>query len=81
MVDIDQLPIVVNYDLPYVAEDYVTELSNRKGGASGHSLSLVVPMRRRYLTKYNVLLTKLTCKNMKLLTMSIMNNQLYQTIN
>ena len=40
--DIDQLPQVVNFDLPTVAEDYVHRIGRTgRAGASGHAVSLV----------------------------------------
>lgn len=40
--DINQLPLVVNYDLPYVAEDYVHRIGRTgRAGASGKAISLV----------------------------------------
>ena len=40
--DINQLPLVVNYDLPYVAEDYVHRIGRTgRAGASGKATSLV----------------------------------------
>ncbi|USD35916.1 MULTISPECIES: DEAD/DEAH box helicase [Ferrimonas] len=40
--DIDQLPQVVNFDLPQVAEDYVHRIGRTgRAGASGHAVSLV----------------------------------------
>jgi ATP-dependent RNA helicase RhlE len=40
--DIDQLPIVVNYDLPMVAEDYVHRIGRTgRAGAEGLAVSLV----------------------------------------
>ncbi|HTV85742.1 MAG TPA: DEAD/DEAH box helicase [Dyella sp.] len=41
-IDIDQLPIVINYDLPMVAEDYVHRIGRTgRAGADGVALSLV----------------------------------------
>jgi ATP-dependent RNA helicase RhlE len=41
-IDIDQLPCVVNYDLPQVAEDYVHRIGRTgRAGASGIAISLV----------------------------------------
>ena len=41
-IDIDQLPIVINFDLPMVAEDYVHRIGRTgRAGASGLALSLV----------------------------------------
>ena len=40
--DINQLPHVVNYDLPYVAEDYVHRIGRTgRAGACGEAISLV----------------------------------------
>ncbi|GLQ96019.1 DEAD/DEAH box helicase [Dyella mobilis] len=41
-IDIDQLPIVINFDLPMVAEDYVHRIGRTgRAGAEGVALSLV----------------------------------------
>ncbi|PSU29053.1 DEAD/DEAH box helicase [Photobacterium lutimaris] len=41
-IDIDQLPQVVNFDLPNVAEDYVHRIGRTgRAGAAGHAVSLV----------------------------------------
>ena len=40
--DIDQLPQVVNFDLPHVSEDYVHRIGRTgRAGAEGHAVSLV----------------------------------------
>lgn len=41
-IDIDQLPIVINVDLPQVAEDYIHRIGRTgRAGADGHAISLV----------------------------------------
>ncbi|KTC86114.1 MULTISPECIES: DEAD/DEAH box helicase [Legionella] len=41
-IDIDQLPCVINFDLPQVAEDYVHRIGRTgRAGASGEAISLV----------------------------------------
>jgi len=41
-IDIDQLPIVVNFDLPHVPEDYVHRIGRTgRAGAEGRAISLV----------------------------------------
>lgn len=41
-IDIDQLPVVINFDLPQVAEDYVHRIGRTgRAGTQGHALSLV----------------------------------------
>ncbi len=41
-IDIDQLPQVVNFDLPNIAEDYVHRIGRTgRAGAEGHAISLV----------------------------------------
>lgn len=49
--DIDELPCVVNFDLPYNAEDYVHRIGRTgRAGASGKAISLVSPEEKRLLT-------------------------------
>jgi superfamily II DNA/RNA helicase len=48
--DIDDLPCVVNFDLPYNAEDYVHRIGRTgRAGASGKAISLVSPEEKRLL--------------------------------
>jgi ATP-dependent RNA helicase RhlE len=48
--DIDQLPHVVNYELPNVAEDYVHRIGRTgRAGATGEAISLVSEDERDYL--------------------------------
>jgi len=55
--DIDQLPCVVNYDLPHAAEDYVHRIGRTgRAGASGIALSLVAEDELRYLADIERLL-------------------------
>ena len=48
--DIEELPHVVNFDLPHVAEDYVHRIGRTgRAGATGEALSLVCPEDRTLL--------------------------------
>ncbi len=48
--DIDQLPHVVNYELPNVKEDYVHRIGRTgRAGRAGHLISLVAPDEERLL--------------------------------
>lgn len=48
--DIDQLPVVINFDLPMVAEDYVHRIGRTgRAGAEGQAVSLVSPEESRLL--------------------------------
>jgi ATP-dependent RNA helicase RhlE len=48
--DIDNLPHVVNFDLPHVPEDYVHRIGRTgRAGASGEAISLVAPEERGLL--------------------------------
>ncbi|KAF1691599.1 DEAD/DEAH box helicase [Pseudoxanthomonas koreensis] len=49
-IDIDQLPRVINFDLPMVAEDYVHRIGRTgRNGSSGEALSLVSQEDAKYL--------------------------------
>ena len=57
--DIDDLPIVVNYELPHVPEDYIHRIGRTgRAGASGEAISLVAPDEERYLADIERLLKK-----------------------
>jgi ATP-dependent RNA helicase RhlE len=48
--DIEDLPHVVNYELPYSAEDYIHRIGRTgRAGASGEAISLVSKMQERHL--------------------------------
>ncbi len=48
--DIDELPLVVNYEIPYVPEDYIHRIGRTgRAGASGVAISLVAPDEERLL--------------------------------
>ncbi len=55
--DIEQLPHVVNYDLPDVPEDYVHRIGRTgRAGVEGHAVSLVSPEDRPLLAQIEKLL-------------------------
>ncbi|HJU21778.1 MAG TPA: DEAD/DEAH box helicase [Casimicrobiaceae bacterium] len=57
--DIDDLPLVVNYELPHVPEDYIHRIGRTgRAGASGEAMSLVAPEEERYLADIERLLAK-----------------------
>jgi ATP-dependent RNA helicase RhlE len=57
--DIDDLPLVVNYELPHVPEDYIHRIGRTgRAGASGEAISLVAPEEERYLADIEKLLKK-----------------------
>ena len=58
-IDIDQLPHVVNYELPNVPEDYVHRIGRTgRAGAVGEAISLVAPEDRSLLKDIERLLKK-----------------------
>lgn len=58
-IDIDQLPHVVNFDLPQVAEDYVHRIGRTgRAGASGEAISLVSHDEFKLLTAIERLIKK-----------------------
>ena len=60
--DIDQLPFVVNYELPHVPEDYIHRIGRTgRAGATGQAISFVAPEEEKYLSEIERLLkTKVT---------------------
>jgi ATP-dependent RNA helicase RhlE len=57
--DIDDLPLVVNYELPHVPEDYIHRIGRTgRAGATGEAVSLVAPEEERYLAEIEKLLKK-----------------------
>ena len=57
--DIDDLPLVVNYELPHVPEDYIHRIGRTgRAGASGEAISLVAPEEESYLADIERLLKK-----------------------
>jgi ATP-dependent RNA helicase RhlE len=55
--DIEALPIVINYELPHTAHDYVHRIGRTgRAGASGQAISLVAPDEEDYLRAVNRLL-------------------------
>jgi ATP-dependent RNA helicase RhlE len=57
--DIEELPHVVNFDLPHVAEDYVHRIGRTgRAGSTGEALSLVCPEDRSLLGPIERLINK-----------------------
>jgi ATP-dependent RNA helicase RhlE len=57
--DITDLPLVINYELPHVAEDYVHRIGRTgRAGATGEAISLVSSDEERYLVDIEKLLKK-----------------------
>ena len=55
--DIDQLPIVINYEIPSTPEDYVHRIGRTgRAGASGIAISLVSPEEEKYLKEIEKLI-------------------------
>jgi len=65
--DIAELPAVINYDLPYNAEDYVHRIGRTgRAGASGLAISLMTATDERYLADIEKLLgRKLPCETLE----------------
>jgi ATP-dependent RNA helicase RhlE len=58
-IDIDELPHVVNFDLPHVAEDYVHRIGRTgRAGASGEAISLVSPEDRSLMAAIERLMNR-----------------------
>ena len=57
--DIDDLPLVVNYELPHVPEDYIHRIGRTgRAGATGEAISLVAHEEEKYLGDIERLLKK-----------------------
>ena len=57
--DIIDLPLVVNYELPHVAEDYIHRIGRTgRAGASGEAISLVSPDEDKHLVEIEKLLRR-----------------------
>ncbi len=55
--DIIDLPLVVNYELPHVAEDYIHRIGRTgRAGATGEAISLVSPDEEKHLVEIEKLL-------------------------
>jgi ATP-dependent RNA helicase RhlE len=58
-IDIDQLPTVVNYEMPFVAEDYVHRIGRTgRAGASGTAISFVSPDDGKLLAEVEKLIKR-----------------------
>jgi ATP-dependent RNA helicase RhlE len=57
--DIEDMPLVVNYELPHVPEDYIHRIGRTgRAGATGEAMSLVAPEEEKYLVEIEKLLRK-----------------------
>ncbi|MDR2220664.1 MAG: DEAD/DEAH box helicase [Methylobacillus sp.] len=57
--DIDQLPMVINYEIPHVPEDYVHRIGRTgRAGATGIAISLVSPEETRLLREIEKLIKR-----------------------
>jgi len=57
--DIDDLPLVVNYELPHVPEDYIHRIGRTgRAGATGEAISFVAPEEEKHLQEIERLLKK-----------------------
>ena len=57
--DIDDLPLVVNYELPHVPEDYIHRIGRTgRAGATGEAISFVAAEEEKYLAEIERLLKK-----------------------
>ncbi|MBK9160327.1 MAG: DEAD/DEAH box helicase [Nitrosomonadales bacterium] len=55
--DIDHLPMVINYEIPHAPEDYVHRIGRTgRAGASGTAISLVSPEEEKYLKEIEKLI-------------------------
>ena len=57
--DIDDLPLVINFELPHTPEDYVHRIGRTgRAGASGEAISFVAPDEEKYLVEIERMLKK-----------------------
>ena len=57
--DIDDLPLVVNYEIPYVPEDYIHRIGRTgRAGQAGEAISLCAPDEEKLLTEIERLLKR-----------------------
>jgi ATP-dependent RNA helicase RhlE len=57
--DIDDLPLVINYELPYVPEDYIHRIGRTgRAGAAGQAISLCAPDEEKLLAEIERMLKR-----------------------
>jgi ATP-dependent RNA helicase RhlE len=57
--DIDDLPLVVNYEMPYVPEDYIHRIGRTgRAGAAGQAISLCAPDEEKLLAEIERMLKR-----------------------
>ena len=57
--DIEQLPLVINYDLPKIPQDYIHRIGRTgRAGKKGRAISLVSPEEKKFLSDIQQLVKK-----------------------
>ncbi len=74
--DIDQLPMVINYEIPSAPEDYVHRIGRTgRAGASGIAISLVSPEEEKYLKEIEKLIKREIVKEQSIIASAPKQNR------